>query len=282
MTEFTKTKMHFALALLGTLFAVHPVVEKLQNAGFNYLSLRLEVFHAYLVTGAFVAIAIYCYAVALMSERPASRMERLGNYAYAFAILVLPLYGMLFVSHVAEEALKESKLLDQWIDEETLKWIGPSFMAGLAICLLVLSQVLALKWRQRLAEQDKAVKVEQLVEQEIVSLNRAQEMFQSHHYDLSIIEAWKALTTRLRRVLLLRGLGGGQEAPEVMLNVAAKRRVLSESAVQQVQLLRQQWNIAVSTDPLTREAAEKALMATRNILATIAVSDPQAPAKHKV
>ncbi len=282
MTEFTKTKMHFALALLGTLFAVHPFVEKLGNAGFEYLRVQLEVYHAYLLTGGFVAAAIYCYAVALMSERPASRMERLGNYAYALAILVFPLYGMLYLSHMAEEQLKESKLLNQWIDEEMLKWIGPTFMGALALCWLALSQLLALKWRQRLADQDRAVKVEQLAEQEIQSLNRAQEMFQGHHYDLSVIEAWKALTARLRRVLLLKGLGGGQEAPDAMLNLAAKKRILSGPAIELVQDLRHQWNIAVGTEPLTREAAEKALVATRNILATIAVSDPQSPAKHKV
>jgi hypothetical protein len=282
MTEFTKTKMHFALALLGTLFAVHPFVVQLGHAGFEYLSYPLEVYHAYLLTGGFVAVAIYCYAVALMSERPASQMERLGNYAYALAVLIFPLYGMLYLSHLAEVELKESKLLSQWIDDENLKWLGPTVMGALALCWLALSQLVALKWRQRLADQDKAVKVDQLAEQEIQSLNRAHEMFQAHHYDLSVIEAWKALTARLRRVLLLRGLGGGQEAPEAMLNLALRKHILSGPAMDQVQELRHQWNIAVGTEPLTKEAAEKGLFATRNILATIAVSDPQSPAKHKV
>jgi hypothetical protein len=282
MTEFTKTKMHFALALLGTLFAVHPFVEKLEHVGFDYLNLRLEVFHVFLLTGGLVAASIYCYAVALMSERSGSRMERVGNYFYAFAILVLPLYGMLYVSHLAGEELKASRLLDKWLDTSLLEVAGPITMTAIGVFWLAVSQVLALKWRQRLAEQDKAVKVEQLAEQEILSLNRAQEMFQGRHYDLAVIEAWKALTARLRRVLLLRNLGGGEETPEAMLKLAAKKGIIAGPAVELVQELRQQWNVAVGTTPLTSDASEKALLATRNILATIAVSSTESAAKHKV
>jgi hypothetical protein len=282
MTEFTKTKMHFALALLGTLFAVHPFIEKLDNTGFTYLSYRLEVFHAYATTAALLATAIYCYAVALLSERPASRMERVGNYLYALGILIGPLYGMLYLSHMAGDALKESGLLAEWMDKSMLDGIGPTVATGTGVFWLVLSQVLALYWRQRLGAQDNATKLEQLAEQEIEALNRAQEMFQGQHYDLSVIEAWKALTARLRRVLLLRGYSGVQDSPEAMLKTATKAKIIQPSAVSLVQDLRQQWNVAISTDPLTRDAAEKALLATRNILSSIAVSDPVSPAKAKV
>ena len=42
MSEFTKTKMHFALALIGTLFALHPLVEKYPDLGFDYLGVWLK------------------------------------------------------------------------------------------------------------------------------------------------------------------------------------------------------------------------------------------------
>ena len=38
-----------------------------------------------------------------------------------------------------------------------------------------------------------------------------------------------------------------------------------------VEELRRQWNVAISTEPLTPEAAEKALAAARDILSTIAL-----------
>ena len=42
---------------------------------------------------ALLALAIYCYAMAMMSERPASRIERVGNYFYAISILIFPLFA---------------------------------------------------------------------------------------------------------------------------------------------------------------------------------------------
>ena len=37
MTEFTKMKITFALALLGTLFALHPFLDRYPDRGFVYL-----------------------------------------------------------------------------------------------------------------------------------------------------------------------------------------------------------------------------------------------------
>ena len=43
MTEFTKTKMHFALGMIGTLFALHPIVERYPDLGFDYQVLQWRV-----------------------------------------------------------------------------------------------------------------------------------------------------------------------------------------------------------------------------------------------
>src|SRR5262249_49082989 len=147
MTDFTKTKMHFALALLGTLFAVHPFVEKLEHAGFTYLSCRLEVFHAYGLTAGLLAVAIYCYAAAMVSERPGGETERAGNYIYAVSLLVLPLFGGLSLSHLLEQWLAESHLLAEWLAPEQLAWVGPGLAIGLG--LFWLAVWLGLAWRLR-------------------------------------------------------------------------------------------------------------------------------------
>src|SRR5262245_62093248 len=102
MTDFTRTKMHFALALIGTLFAVHSFLggmpEKPLDLGFGYLGERLTISHLFAVTFGLLAFTIYCYAIALLSEKPSSRMERLGNFSYGLAILIVPLYGALWAS----------------------------------------------------------------------------------------------------------------------------------------------------------------------------------------
>jgi hypothetical protein len=271
MTDFTKTKMHFALALLGTLFAVHPFVEKLEHTGFTYLSWRLEIFHAYGLTAGLLAVAIYCYAAAMVSEKPGGKIECAGNYCYAISILVLPLYGGLYLSHLLEEWLAESRLLAEWLAPEQLAWVGPGLAVALGLFWIVIWALLAWRLRARLGAQDSQAKVEQLAEQELTALNRATEMLAGSHFDLGVIEAWKALEARLRRVLLLRGLTPAWDSAEALIATANRAGVLHEPATRQVQEVRNNWQIAVSTEPLAKEAAEKTIHMVRDILATISL-----------
>src|SRR5437763_12198832 len=98
MTEFTKTKITFALALLGVLFALHPVVDRYPDAGFLYpvydfQPVLLKLVYAYYLVAGLLAFSVYSYALALLSERPSSWVERMGNYSYAVAVMVPPLFG---------------------------------------------------------------------------------------------------------------------------------------------------------------------------------------------
>lgn len=268
MTDFTRTKMHFALALIGTLFALHPILEKYPDLGFAYLDYPLKVEHLYMLVGGLLALTVYCYAIALVSEKPASRMERLGNLTYALAILIVPLYGALWLS--------------SWLATEFnvahIAVTAPATALGLGLLWLVLVWWL----RGRLGAQDRRAKIDQLATQEVEALRRAPELFDAAHYDLAVIEAWKALEARLRRVLLLRGQTRGLDSPNKMIDRATRLGLVKEPAHKLLQEVRQQWNVAVSTEPLTREAAESALSAARHILATIQVEDPGQRAAHAV
>ncbi|MFL5241075.1 MAG: hypothetical protein ACJ8FY_03120 [Gemmataceae bacterium] len=271
MTEFTKTKIHFALALLGTLFAVHPYVEQWEHAGFVYLGYRLEIFHAYALTGGLLALTVYFYATALLSERTSTRAERAGNYLYALGILIFPLYGVFYLSSLGERWLEESRVLDPWISHDRLAGIGPMMALALGAFWLLASQVLAWRGRTRLGDRDRTAKVRELAEEEVAALNQAREMALSNHYDLAVVQVWKALEARMRQSLLRRGVAPGNLDAQGLINAAQRAGILTAKNREHIEELRRQWNVAVSTEPLTREAAEKALAAARDILSTIAL-----------
>jgi hypothetical protein len=104
-------------------------------------------------------------------------------------------------------------------------------------------------------------------------------MFGSNHYDLSVIEAWKAIELRLRRALLIHGVSSKVGKPEALIHRATKAGLLSKSTLALLQNLREHWKVAVGIEPLTREAADMALAATRNILSTIPVDQRASAAK---
>jgi hypothetical protein len=270
VTEFTKTKMHFALALLGTLFALHNFVDKFGEIGFDYLGVPLKLYYPYALSAALLGLTVYFYALALLSERGYSWMEKTGNSAYALAIMVFPIYGGLYLSNLAAVEL----------GQEHLAWAGPTVIPlGLGVLWLLVSYLLAWRLRSRIGAQDRTAKVEELAEQEIAALNRSRELFETDHYDLAVIEGWKAIEARLRRVLLRRGITSPPDKPEAMFRAAIRAGLLTKPTQALLDELRHHWAVAVSVEPLTREAAESALSAVRNILSTIPIELPGKSAK---
>jgi HEPN domain-containing protein len=272
MTDFTKTKISFALALLGTLFALHPFLDKYADWSFDYLTYPLKLSYPFILTAGLLATTVYCYGLALVSERVHGLLERLGNYTYAVAVMIGPLYAGLY----------GASELAKMFESTHLQWAAPGVAIGVGVGWLVLSQVVAWLFRGRLSEEDIAAKVRQWADQEMAALNRARDMFASQHYDLSVIEAWRAIEARLRRVLLAKGIRSGGETPQQMIDAALRAKVVPEKSIELLHELRKQWNVAVSFDPLSRDAADAALNAARNILATISVGESPKAAGHGV
>jgi HEPN domain-containing protein len=259
MTEFTKLKITFALALLGTLFALHPLLDRFADWGFLYLGYDLKVFYVYSLTSGLLSLCVYLYAVTLLNDRPHSWCERTGNSAYALAILIVPIYAGLYLS---------AKLAEQ-VAVSHVAWAAPAVALGLGAGWVVLSQVVAWRIRRRLGEQDRVSKLAQLANQEIESLNRARELFDNQHYDLSVVEAWRALEARLRQVLLNRGIVSDSTDHDAVLRICTRKGILREPTLGLVAELRRHWAVAVSTEPLSRDAANESLSAVRHILSII-------------
>jgi HEPN domain-containing protein len=281
MTDFTRAKMHFSLAMLGTLFAMHPFLDRepFRDWGFTYLRLEdwnvpilaegveLKLFYAYALTSGLLALSVYFYAFALMSERPGARSQRLGNLSYALAIIVPPLYGGLYLSN----------LLAEEMEVHHLAWLAPAVAFGSGVLWVVLSQVAVVLLRRRLSDRDRLHRLHHLAEQEMIALDRAAELINGHHYDLSVIEAWKALEVRLRRALLLKGYTATIQDHDALLRAARKAGVVGAETGKQVEDVRQAWHTAIGTDPVAPDVAESALRATRAVLGMTSVRDHQRP-----
>ncbi len=213
MTEFTKLKIGFALALLGTLFALHPLLDRVPGVGFVYLGYRLPAIYAYALTSALLGLCVYLYAVTLLNDHPHSWFERTGNATYALAILVLPIYAGLFLSATLADRVAVSHVA----------WAAPAVAVGMGSGWVVLSQVVAWRIRRRLGDRDRASRMEQLARQEADSLDQANTLFAGEHFDLSVVEAWRALEARLRQALLARRVAARADDAQAVVRVAARK-----------------------------------------------------------
>jgi hypothetical protein len=256
MNDFKKAKITFALALLGTLFALHRVVEnpdyQAATTFTTYLGYQINIVHAYLVLAGLLALTVYFYAVGFMTEHSSTWVEKIGNLVYALAIMVVPMYGVLYLSSFLAETLGQ---LD-------LYWIVPLVALGLGVIMGGL-------FLHRLGQQDRSAKVAQWSDLEISSLYRARALFEGAHYDLAVMEAWKAIDARLHRVLVAKGITPPADNPGALIDKAIHAGILKESVRPLLNDLRGHWAVAVSHQPLTQANANEALNIARDILSVI-------------
>lgn len=259
MTEYAKMKISFALALLGTLFALHPLLDRFSDRGFLYLGYDLKILYAYSLIAGLLSLSVYCYAMALTTERPHSRLEKLGNSSYALAVTIVPIYGGLFLASVLAGQLRYSHIA----------WAAPAVTIGVGGGWFLLSQWVAWRLRSHLGEQDRHARIEQLARKEREALGQARELFANEHYDLSVIAVWQAIEARLGQALTSRGIVARSSRPHALLDLAVRKGVLHEPVLGLLEGLKRHWNHAVSVEPMTREAASEALSAARHIIATV-------------
>jgi len=267
MNDFKRAKITFALALLGTLFALHHVVENpaYQEATTftTYLGYDVNIIHAYLLLAGLLALTVYFYAVGFTTEHATAWVEKLGNLVYALAIMVAPMYGVLYLSSFLAETLGELHLY----------WMVP--LAASALGLLVGGAFLV-----RVGQRDRSAKQAHLTDLEISALYRARGLFEGGHYDLSIMETWKAIDARLHRVFAARGITPPADNPAAMIDKSIRVGILKEVNRGKLAELRHHWTVAMSHQPLTQEDAQSALDIARDILAMIPLGDATAAAAH--
>jgi hypothetical protein len=263
MTEFTKTKIHFALALLASLFALHPFLERFADLGFTYMGYEIKWVYAFAATAASLALCVYCFGLTLMSERSHSLLERLGNDFYSVAVMIGPLFVGLYLA----------SLLANLVGRSELAWAAPATGLGLGIVWIVLSPILALLLRRRLGKQDLSAKFSQFAEEEVTALKRAEEMHAGGHLDLAVMETWRAVEVRLRRALLGHGIVPRKPGPEALLAAAKRAKLVDAPTLALLDELQRAWQTAIGNVPITSDAAAAGLRAGRLILASIAVAD---------
>jgi hypothetical protein len=104
MSEFNKIKIAFALALLGTLYTLNPIVLKYGDISFSFLGYGLKVQMVYFSFLTLLGISVYFYAIALISENKIFIfMQKGGNISYTISLLIPPLYISLYVISIIVE-----------------------------------------------------------------------------------------------------------------------------------------------------------------------------------
>jgi hypothetical protein len=170
MSEFTKAMIGFAIALLATLFTIHPIVVSSTAITFTLFSFPIKMAWFYYTAMGLFSASVYLYALAFMSERASTVAERAGNILYACALLVPPVYLLLFASSFVAQLITQ---------------LAPHISSGWSINVItsVLSAILTVFSSRMLSRilnrRDRQSQAEVLDRQEGLRMDRAASTFRA-------------------------------------------------------------------------------------------------------
>jgi hypothetical protein len=261
VSDFAKTKVGFALAMVGLLYVLNPLILKHGDAGFPIFGTILQFQVIYYIMMALLGGAVYFFAIEYVTETPVGKAHRLGNYLYAMALLFPPVFAAVWLFVKVAEGIV---------------WVSDSEMAGevakLVFGLLIAASafLLALLVSRRMNNRDRSECVQKLALQAKLHLDRAEELIAAGHNDLAALEGFRSVESTLQRALLDNNIPVGSANSSALIPAAARAGLVSEEQVGVLHELRIARNRAVhGTEPVPDQDATWFLETTRKVLRSI-------------
>jgi len=261
LSDFAKAKIVFALALIGVLFAVHPVVRDLGERGYSYFGAVLQFRFVYYAMLGLLSCVIYFYAVDFITDNPLGMAHRIGNMFYAMSLLFPPLFTLVALSIKVAEGVV-------WVSDSPLAGeISKVAITGVAGGIGLLFALVA---SRHMTRRDREESVNQLAFQSRSHLKRAEELMEAGHHDLVALEAFRCIENVLQRALLDGNVSISNSRANQLIPIAAKAGVIPENLVGIFHELRVARNRAVhSSDQFSDQDAAWFLDTTRKMVGSV-------------
>lgn len=261
MTDFTKTKMAFAVGLLAVLFMLKPLVDDFGRLGFGFLTIYFEIRFVYYAFAALLGSSAYCYAIEMLTERSNPAATRMGNLLYALAMLVPPVYGALALIYLLANGINSIIGADE----------ARLIVEGVLMFLLGMAGILSfLTIRQKLREQDKLSIVDRLGAEQADRVTKASGLLEAGLYDLVLVEAFRAIEVSLKRALTTRDVGYRNSTAGELIALAERHRIIGEQEKAYLDDIRNLRNAAMHEGKsVNRTQAEGIIDTTRRVITTL-------------
>lgn len=252
MTQFTKDKITFAIALIAVLFALQPFITNFQNQELLTFGLKITVEGLYVTMSLLLFAAIYFYALEFIRETPLGFGVTFGNYLYVLA-LVLPIVAVFAVA--AKYCLLGLNLWNQTATNVLV--VGLAAGGGIGSVALAIG----------MSVKDIKSRVDQLDRRELEGLKRGVEAMASGLFGVAVIEIFEAATSSLRKLATSYGMAESGSSIMRLSHDLRKRNLISDKEEGDLKDLIHLRNVAAhsSMDTL-RVDAERSLEIARRIM----------------
>jgi hypothetical protein len=198
MTELHRTRTELTIALLGVLFALLPVVDRIGDTGFTILNFRMRLIYAYTTFALLLALAVYLFMLNVIRARSSGLIDVVARYSLA-AALALPIVYVALMLVAALIGL----INELGVSRDILEGLVSALLGGITALLVpILTQ-----WLSRtLARQEQSARSIDLAASGVEELAQAQRGLTLGLPQVAVLSAWNALEKRLRLLLAAKGV----------------------------------------------------------------------------
>jgi len=259
VTEFTKLKMAFSVALLAALFTLRSLFDRVSGYTFTFLGFDIELLLLYYLFAGALGLSAYCFALELLAGRSASPLaQKAGNTFYALAVLMPPAFIAVFlIAHA-------SGRLAGWMGDPAY---GIAFSVAMLLLVAALGVYVLRSLGRAIGERDRSFTVNQLGDEEAASLTKATGLLEAGLYDLAVVQSFQTIETSLRRLLLARGVAPRRWTMKEIIATAQRHDLISDADRQVLHDIRVLRNGVIhEAREVDRTETEDVIDATRRVV----------------
>ncbi len=255
MTDFTRLKMGFSVALLAALFMIRPLLDQVAENYFVFLGYKVYLQYLYYLFAGCLSLSAYFFALELLSGKSAAPFaQRAGNTTYALAILMPPAFTMVYIIALIGNTLGNPR---------------SAFIVDVVLTVVLLFIVMAvmLSLRRAISDRDRSFSISKLGDEETANLAKASGLLEAGLYDLVVIQAFQTLETSLRRLLLARGVYPRRNSVKDLVITAQGQNLVSDEVsrcIHDVRVLRNE--VVHEGKSVNRDTAEIVIDETRKVI----------------
>lgn len=257
MNEFTKQKITFAVAFLAALFSISPMLNEFGVYGFELFGQMLTIKYLYYIVASVFTLSVYSFGIQFITEKGFSVASKIGNTLYALAIIAPLIYLITAIAVAITNHFSKH-----------FASIPVNLITGISGVLIgtVASRV-AYTFQSLLAEREKNATTQQLEKEESLFMKRSQDLMRSKQYDLSVVEAFKAIEVSAKKALYERGIYFNKNR---WVSEISKNEMLSGELIKGLEYIRQTRNIAAhGVEPIRAEVAKEIMPIASRIVASL-------------
>lgn len=251
MNDLFKTKIGFIIGLLAVVFTVKPIIDDYSTFGFYIAEYNITTSLIYKVFTSLLCVSVYCISIQFVFPKARKVLLTAIDIFYAASLALPFLFALIWAAVFIVNKINIHYEIKKENIQATIDILG---LAASMLSILLASMSFIKLNKTRLLSENK-----DYINNTIIQLERAHELFNSQMYDLAVLEAFKIIESTLRELTSIFGITEHKNIIS-LINECQRLELLDKSDIDLIHMIRKKRNVSAHlVDSIDKDSALQVL-----------------------